>query len=131
MRKIKIKDDEYDVTLALSQTQQEKWLKWIKNLPENQWMLFMFDSYDYRDFTMEDVLIPMDIIWLMYDHDFNFVIADIQYATPCTETNQEIYKAKFPSKFVLEINGWLSEQRWYKFMDIVEIPHIMRPWHIV
>lgn len=131
MWKIKIKEDEYDVTLALSQTQQEKWLKWIKNLPENQWILFMFDSYDYRDFTMEDVLIPLDIIWLMYDNDLNFVIANIQYATPWTDNNKEIYEAKFASKFILEINGWLSEQRWYKFMDIVEIPNIMRPWHIM
>ena len=65
----------------------------------------MFDSYDYRDFTMEDVLIPLDIIWLMYDNDFNFVIANIQYATPWTDNKKEIYEAKFASKFILGING--------------------------
>ncbi|MEF2175364.1 MAG: DUF192 domain-containing protein [Candidatus Absconditabacteria bacterium] len=94
-------------------------------------MIFMFDSYDYRNFTMKDVMIPLDIIWLMYDDDFNFVIANIQQVTPWTVKNQEIYKAKFASKFILEINGGLSEQRGYKFMDIVEIPNIIRPGHIV
>ncbi len=62
-------------------------------------MLFIFDDDSIRSFWMKDTLIPLDMIFL----DSSGRIVDInKNATPLSET---VYTTKYPSKYVLEVNG--------------------------
>lgn len=114
-----IRNDKYKIQLALTQEQQKQWLMNVSSLPSDQWMLFVFPKSDYYSFWMKNTLIPLDMIWI----DENYKIVDIQSVLPCKQKDCLSYKPIFPSKYVLEINWWLSKSRWYSVWDIVKIKY--------
>ena len=79
----------------------------IKQLPENSWMLFVFDKEDTYTFRMKNTLIPLDMIRINKDNK----IVDIQEALPCTTDICQTYPWKEPASYVLEVNKWLSKKR--------------------
>lgn len=98
----------WNIKLAKTDFERKRWLMFVKNLPINEWMLFIFSSEWKYSFWMKNTYITLDIIWL----NKNFkVIKKWENASPCIyknvchrETNKE------PAKYVLEINWWLSKK---------------------
>lgn len=62
--KITIGDNEYDVKEAHTEEEKEKGLSNIKELPENEGMLFYFEEPQIVSMWMKDTLIPLDIIFI-------------------------------------------------------------------
>lgn len=98
MKKIKlnISDKEYIVQIAETEEQQEKGLKNIKELPENEGMLFIVEDSDDIGIWMKDTLIPLDIVFI----DEDMVVKSVKKGEPKSE---EILKEK-NIPYILEVN---------------------------
>ena len=83
-----------------------KGLMFRDTLPENQGMLFVFESEDRYGFWMENMNFPIDIIWIDKN---NRVVDIVKNAEPCRPICQT-YTPKDNAKFVLEINANLADQ---------------------
>lgn len=74
-----------------------------EELPENQGMLFVFDSSQILSFWMRNTFIPLDIAFI----NENGRIVDIQRMAPLDETKQ--YISAKPALYALEVNaGWFK-----------------------
>lgn len=100
--------------VEISKTDQQRKI-WLMNrtyLWEKNWMLFVFEEQWKHFFWMKNTLIPLDIIWL--DKDLKIVYIE-KNAQPCKTQNCESYWPKnYDTKYVLEINWWMSDKLWLK-----------------
>lgn len=91
---IEIADDDYSTQTGLM---------YRKSMKENQAMLFIFPDSDYRSFYMKNTEIPLDIIYISEDKR---IVSIQKNAKPFDETS---LPSEAPAKYVLEINGGLSD----------------------
>ena len=93
---IKIGKKKYTVKLAKTDEQREKGLMNIKEMPNNEGMLFIFDKPQTVGFWMKDTYIPLDIIFI----DDDCEVLSIYKGKPLDETIAE----EDDVKYVLELN---------------------------
>jgi uncharacterized membrane protein (UPF0127 family) len=99
MKKINIKigNKSFLVKVAETDEQKEKGLQDIKELPENEGMLFIFDPPEEVSFWMQDTFIPLDIIFINSD----LVVTKVETGVP----NSDEYITQDDTNFVLEVNA--------------------------
>lgn len=90
-----------NVQIADDNNERARGLMFAESLDENAGMFFVFEKEVYQTFWMKNTLIPLDMIFI----DEELKIADIKYATPCSQDPCALYKSKAPAKYVLEVNG--------------------------
>lgn len=104
---VTVNDKKINVLLADTEEKREKGLSGKKSLPENQGMLFIFDTADYPSFWMKEMQFPIDIIFI---NDKTVTTVYENVAPPADENEQlPLYKPSAPSDKVLEINGGQSQ----------------------
>ncbi|MBU2930226.1 DUF192 domain-containing protein [Winogradskyella psychrotolerans] len=91
---IEIADDEYTTQTGLM---------YRTKLETNHGMLFIFPNVQMRSFYMKNTKIPLDIIYI--DDDLS-IVSFQKNAKPMDETS---LPSEAPAKYVLEINGGLSD----------------------
>ena len=64
MHSIYINDKEYKVKLAITDEEKEQGLQGVKELPEDEGMLFINEEPETAEFWMVDTHIPLDIIFI-------------------------------------------------------------------
>ncbi len=79
------------------------------SLAPDHGMLFVYDTPDYHQHWMYQVLIPLDIVWL--DSKRN-IVEIVENAQPCkTQASKcEQYGGKQISAYVLEIGGGMAKK---------------------
>lgn len=93
------------VELATTPQQQARGLMFVKVLPADQGMLFLFDTDEQRSFWMKDCFIPLDMVWL----DENYAVADISRdVPPCQADPCPNYSPSRAIRNVLELQGGLA-----------------------
>ena len=92
-------------------------LMYREEMDDNRGMLFIFDDLAVHNFWMKNTLISLDMIWV--DEDYKVIYVE-KMAQPCEEDPCEVYGTNAPSKYVLEINGGLSDQLGINSGDILE-----------
>lgn len=93
-----------DIEIADNDYETQTGLMYRTRLETNHGMLFIFPDTDFRSFYMKNTKIPLDIIYI----DEDKTIVSIQKnAKPFDET---ALPSEAPAKFVLEINGGLSDE---------------------
>ncbi|MDH7445000.1 DUF192 domain-containing protein [Aquimarina sp. 2201CG14-23] len=93
-----------DIEIADNDYERETGLMYRKSMQENRGMLFIQENFKPQSFYMKNTLIPLDIIYI----DDQYKIVSFQKnAKPLDETSLPSGK---PAKYVLEINGGLSDQ---------------------
>ena len=97
MINIKIGDKEYKVKEATSTEEKTKGLQGIKELPEDEGMLFYFDPPEDVQFWMKDVNIPLDIVFIDDDEE----VVKVQEGIPNDKTLIEAPNVAY----VLEVNA--------------------------
>ena len=97
MINIKIGDKEYKVKEATSTEEKAKGLQGIKELPEDEGMLFYFDPPEDVQFWMKDVDIPLDIVFIDDDEK----VIKVQEGIP----NDETFIEAPDVAYVLEVNA--------------------------
>lgn len=110
----------FQVELAQTDQERQQWLMYRESLEEYKWMLFIFDDEWIHSFWMKNTLIPLDMIRIN-TIDWENRVVDVQTAEPCTTPDCDIYEPIWNSKFVLEINAWLSEKYGIHSWDLVYI----------
>jgi uncharacterized membrane protein (UPF0127 family) len=107
------------VEIADTDASREYGLMNRTSMPQDHGMLFIFDYQMVVSFWMKDTLIPLDMVFL----DSSGRIGDIyKNATPLSE---DVYTAKSPSKYVIELNGGYCDRYGIKIGDHVTI-HIVK-----
>lgn len=96
MKTIEIGDKIYKVKIAKTEQEKQKGLQGVKELPEDEGMLFIYDKPQTVGFWMEDTEIPLDIIFIDEDYE----VISIYQGKPNDETIVEEDNVQF----VLEVN---------------------------
>ncbi len=93
-----------DVQVAATQEQQATGLMYRAEMPQNEGMLFVFDSPSRLCFWMKNTLLPLTAAFLSDDG----TIVNLQDMKPLT---QDSHCASKPVRYVLEMNqGWFLKK---------------------
>lgn len=122
--KLCINNNCFEVEVVDKEDTREKWLMFRKFMDANHWMWFVFDNDWIYPFWMKNTLMPLDIIWVDSNYKIVFIWKNIQ---PCG--NVDINYNSCPiinpwqkqAKFVLEINGGISDSVWINIWDNVAL----------
>lgn len=108
------------VELAVTPEEREKGLMFRENLDSDKGMLFIFEEEGRHGFWMKNTLIPLDIIWINDNKEAVFISKNTQ---PCEENHCPVIKPTENARYVLEINGGLSEKIGLSVRDKVYIEY--------
>lgn len=106
----------FNVSLAITEQERKRGLMFVKELRDDEGMLFIFQEEAIHPFWMKNTLIPLDMIWINSSLD----IVDIFNASPCKDN--EICNNIIPnvsSLYTLEINSELSDKYNFSLGDKV------------
>lgn len=81
MMKIEIGDKEYKVKVAKTEEEKMKGLQDIESLPEDEGMLFIYDSPQDVAYWMKDTKIPLDIVFINDDEE----VISVKQGKPLSE----------------------------------------------
>lgn len=123
---VKIGDKKYMVEEAKSEEELRKGLKGIKSLPDNEGMLFYIpEESQTQTFTMEGMLIPLDIIFINQDQE----VVDVR--KNCQPDEKDITNATNKMTeddyiaYVLEVNPD-SGIKVGDYVDLNDTPPVMK-----
>lgn len=108
------------VEIAVTPEQRANGLMFRQDLDYNKGMLFIFEKEGKQGFWMKNVSIPLDIIWINKNREVVFISENSQ---PCMENYCPIIEPDREAKYVLEINGGLSEKLGLNVGDKVYIKY--------
>jgi uncharacterized membrane protein (UPF0127 family) len=99
----------YNVVLAIASTQEQKvkGLSGLEKLNENEGMLFLFDEPSKQGFWMNEMNIPIDIIWLSSESKVVHIEKRLQ---PCKMFIAcPVYSPQVDSLYVIELKSGFSD----------------------
>lgn len=96
------------VQLAVTPQQRARGLMGRKELPDDQGMLFLYESDVTPGFWMLGMLIPLDIVWI----DGNGVVAGVERDVPqeAESLQPTFYFPPSPIRYVLEIKAGRAQE---------------------
>ena len=96
--------DGFEVSARVADTPQthEKGLMFVKYLPENEGMLFVFEEEDELVFWMKNTLIDLDMIFIDGNQTVTSVAAEMPHSYTYTPDDQVAYAGGW-GKYVLEL----------------------------
>lgn len=81
----------------------QRGLQFRNFLPENQGMLFVYESPQILTFWMKDTLIPLDIAFISEDG----LVLNIDFMNP--DDGMKYYRSAGPARYAIEVNqGWFK-----------------------
>ncbi|WHY54359.1 DUF192 domain-containing protein [Peribacillus simplex] len=102
------KETRLTVQVADTQRKRDKGLMFVRKLPENEGMLFVFSEEIYGGFWMKNTLIPLSIAFL----DSAGVILKILDMEPCIKDICPIYDPEISYHYAIEVNlGWFEKNQ--------------------
>ncbi|WP_218936554.1 DUF192 domain-containing protein [Bacillus sp. AFS073361] len=94
------------VHVADTQEKRDKGLMFVRKLPENEGMLFVFSGKTYGGFWMKNTLIPLSIAFL----DSDGKILKILDMVPCKQDECPTYDPELFYHYAIEVNlGWFEK----------------------
>ena len=113
---LKINDTPVYVDIAMTGPARHQGLMYVKSLPENEGMIFVYPESDFRSFWMKNTLIPLSLAYI----DENGVIFQIIDMKPHDENGHPSDK---PAVYVLEVNkGWFDKKGIKKGDTVTNLP---------
>lgn len=97
MTNITIGNKQYKVTIAETQEEKQKGLQGVKELPQDEGMLFVYEKPQEVSMWMKDTLIPLDIIFINEDDE----VKSVSQGVP----QEEKMITVSGTKYVLELNA--------------------------
>lgn len=112
-----------NIEIADTNELREKGLGGRSTLPENNGMLFVFDSKPVMvNFWMKDMLMPIDIIWIA-NNKITKIDKNVPFYPAGTPDNQlKVYGPSSPIDYVLEVNSGFSAKNNIKVGDVATLP---------
>ncbi len=97
----------FDVEVVSSGPAKQRGLQFRESLAPNAGMLFLFGEEKKHAFWMKDTLIPLDMIWMNYNHEIVYALSNVQ---PCKNDPCPVYTPDNDALYVLEINAGLIDK---------------------
>lgn len=94
----------FDVYLALDFEQQRRGLMFVRELPEETGMLFIYDEPGVRSMWMKNTYIPLDIVFAREDGTVSSVISDTE------PLSLQSLRATEAVIYVLELNAGVARR---------------------
>jgi hypothetical protein len=104
---IYFKSNSFLVEIAETKQQQEKGLMFVRSLPYNSGMLFIYKDEAPRSFYMKNTYIPLDIIWMDKEKKVVFIKKN---AEPENLDAYETISPREEAMYVLELSSGSSER---------------------
>ena len=101
------------VWLAETRNQQTRGLMYVKSLPKNTGMLFIYPNSNIRSMWMKNTFISLDMIFI----DENGIVSSIEKNTE--PQSLKTIRSEKPIKYVLELAGGKTDQ-----IKLIEGDHI-------
>ena len=95
---------EFTVYLATEFEQQRRGLMFVRSMPADVGMLFVYEDKDFRSMWMKNTYIPLDLVFAHADGRVSSVIHD---ATPLSLQSRGSIE---PIDYVLELNGGVARR---------------------
>jgi uncharacterized protein len=105
---------QYNIDIAVTKQQQQKGLMYIKSMPKDYGMLFVWDKPKQIAMWMKNTYIPLDMLFI---NENNKIIGIIENTTPLSLDSLYIDK---PIKQILEINANQAKINNFKINDSIE-----------
>lgn len=105
---------QFDVDVARTSQEQAKGLMFVKSMPENMGMLFLFEKEREVYFWMKNTYIPLDIIF--FDKD-NMIVKIVKNTIPFSE---RILASDDKVKGALEVNAGIIDKYEIRLGDKVQ-----------
>lgn len=96
------------VFLKIADTPEKQYqgLMYVKQMPENYGMIFLFDRAEPRSFWMKNVEIPIDIIFLRNRKIIN-IHRNVQ---PNNRNKNRLYRSAYKSDCAIEVNAGFCDK---------------------
>ena len=96
--------DGFVVQARVSDTppKQERGLMFVKNLPENEGMLFVFEKDEQQVFWMKNTLIDLDMVFIDSNKTVTSVAAEVPHSYTYTPDDEVAYALGY-GQYVLEL----------------------------
>ncbi|MCK5084325.1 MAG: DUF192 domain-containing protein [Candidatus Pacebacteria bacterium] len=105
--KVCIEENCFDVEIADTAQEREVGLMNREYLDQSNGMLFVFEEEGVHNFWMKNTLISLDIIWIDENRKIIYIEKN---AKPCKIEQCKLFGPDENAKYVLEINGGLTEK---------------------
>lgn len=109
---------EMKTRVAITPAQKAKGLMFVKNLPENQAMLFPFEQEEMQYFWMKNTLIDLDILFLNSDGKINQIFEKVPHTYTYTP-EAEIPVVSAPAQYVVETAAGTVARHHLKIGDLI------------
>lgn len=96
--------DGFNVRARVADTpeKQEKGLMFVKELPENEGMLFVFEQDEEQGFWMKNTLIDLDMVFIGSDKKVTSVAEEVEHSYTYTPDEEVAYALGY-GRYVLEL----------------------------
>ena len=95
---------EFGVYLAEDFDQQRRGLMFVRSMPEQVGMLFIYEGEEIRSMWMKNTYIPLDLVFARADGSITSVIHNAEPLTLNSRASTE------PVRYVLELNGGVARR---------------------
>lgn len=99
---------EIKIAIADTERQRERGLSYIKSIPPNTGMIFLFDRPGDYPFWMKGMNFPLDIIWLKHRDHYKFSVVTVHENVP-SDSYPQSFTSDNPADAVLEINAFEAQ----------------------
>ena len=103
-----------NVALATTEPERAKGLMWVKDLQDDQGMLFVYPQATLNQFWMKNTPTALDMLFISSDKKIVFIAKS---AIPFSE---EVIDPEMPSQYVLEVKAGFVEKQHITVGDTVE-----------
>lgn len=103
---------------------REKGLMFVKNLPADAGMIFVFPTEKPQTFWMKNTLIPLDVIYV----DSAGKVVSFSTMTPEPGTNDDAlqrYPSDGPARFAIEVNAGTCHKLGLRIGDLLALPTVV------
>lgn len=107
-----------DVKIADSSEERARGLMFVRELDEDEGMLFVFPEEDKYGFWMKNTFIPLDIIWI---DSYGKVVYITENVQPCKTETCESYIPDENALYVLELNSGRANEMGLNIGDNLDI----------
>lgn len=115
LAELTINDTTVAVEFAKTSQEQSRGLCCRDSLPENQGMLFVYDSPGNYGFWMKDTRIPLDMYWISSEKRIVHIEHSVQ-----PDSYPKSYRSPEPAQYILETNAGFAKQYNIQVGDIVQ-----------